>query len=95
MNLNSGTSNTIEDQRGRNEDGVIWTVDMLPYCELTNEEATANTTNAMIWGGCSGIIHGLIEMFGLLQEEHVAGDEEPSQFPNRAIRIVSHPQCSQ
>jgi hypothetical protein len=39
----------------------------------TREEAFANTTNAMIWGRCSGIIHGLIEMFGLLQEEQAAG----------------------
>jgi hypothetical protein len=52
---------------------------MLPYCKLTREEASANTTNAMIWGRCSGIIHGLIEMFGLLQEEQAAGEIQLNQ----------------
>jgi hypothetical protein len=28
----------------------------------------------MIWGRFSGIIHSLIEMFGLLQEEQAAGE---------------------
>jgi hypothetical protein len=39
---------------------------MLPYCKLTREEASANTTNAMIWGRCSGIIHSLIVSPGLI-----------------------------
>jgi Rap1a immunity proteins len=52
---------------------------MPPYCKLTREEASANTTNAMIWGRCSGIIHGLIEMFGLLQEEQAAGEIQLNQ----------------
>jgi hypothetical protein len=47
---------------------------VLPYCKLTKEEACANTTNAMSWGRCSEIIRGLIEMFGLLQEEQATGE---------------------
>ena len=31
------------------------------------------------WGRCSGIIHGLIEMFGLLQEEQAAGEIQLNQ----------------
>ena len=56
---------------------------MLPYCKLSGEEASANTTNAMIWGRCSGIIHGLIEMFGLLQEEE--GNYSPLFHPVQAV----------
>jgi hypothetical protein len=33
----------------------------------------------MIWGRFSGIIHSLIEMFGLLQEEQAAGEIQLNQ----------------
>jgi hypothetical protein len=83
MNLNSVILSTIEDQGAEMSPMLLGALIVLMVtAALATEDvntASANTTNAMIWGRCSGIIHGLIEMFGLLQEEQAAGEIQLNQ----------------
>jgi hypothetical protein len=46
---------------------------MLPFCQLTPKEMSADINKASNYGRCLGVVQGISQMFSLLEEAQAAG----------------------